>query len=63
MQILDILDRAGSERLFLFTDKPSGLRAVVCIDDLTLGPAAGGVRRMHPAARDLVCVCAFTSYD
>lgn len=25
-------------------DPPSGLRALVCIDDLTLGPAAGGIR-------------------
>ena len=60
MDILDTLDRWGSERIFLFTDKPSGLRAVVCIDDLTLGPAAGGVRtRRYVAAEDaLADVCA-----
>ena len=44
MNILETLEQYGSTRLFWFTDRPSGLRAVVCIDDLTLGPAAGGVR-------------------
>ena len=44
MNFLETLEQYGSKRLFWFTDRPSGLRAVVCIDDLTLGPAAGGVR-------------------
>lgn len=33
-----------SPRAFFFKDEPSGLRAVLCVDDLRLGPAAGGVR-------------------
>ena len=35
------LDR---DRLFFFHDRRSGLRAIVCIDDLRAGPAAGGIR-------------------
>lgn len=38
------LERAGSARLISFSDPPTGLRALLVIDDLTLGPAAGGVR-------------------
>lgn len=62
MSILDTLDECGSDRLFWFTDRPSGLRAVICVDDLTLGPAAGGVRTRsyateHEALED-VCALA-----
>lgn len=35
---------AGAARCYAFTDPTSGLRAFVVIDDVTLGPAAGGVR-------------------
>lgn len=54
------LDAENVERCLLYTDKRSGLRAVLVIDDVTLGPAAGGVRTMtyagltdavHDAAR------------
>lgn len=39
------------ERLLVFTDAPSGLRAYLVIDDLTLGPAVGGTRtRAYPSA-------------
>ncbi len=31
-------------RTFFFSDRASGLRAVLCVDDLRLGPAAGGIR-------------------
>lgn len=42
---LDPFDAMGdSPRAFFFKDDPSGLRAILCIDDLSLGPAAGGVR-------------------
>ncbi|MBT6179671.1 MAG: Glu/Leu/Phe/Val dehydrogenase [Deltaproteobacteria bacterium] len=60
MSILDSLDQCGSDRLFWFTDRPSGLRAVICVDDLTLGPAAGGVRtRSYATEQDaLEDVCA-----
>ena len=42
---LDLFDALGdSPRTLLFNDEASGLRAILCIDDLRLGPAAGGVR-------------------
>ncbi len=45
----DLLDPAGARRVVLWRDPPSGLSAVLAIDDLTLGPAAGGVRtRAYP---------------
>ncbi|HWO22469.1 MAG TPA: Glu/Leu/Phe/Val dehydrogenase dimerization domain-containing protein [Kofleriaceae bacterium] len=34
----------GAERVVLWRDAASGLEAILVIDDLTLGPAAGGVR-------------------
>ena len=43
MEIED-LDAAGTARCLLWRDPPSGLTAVLVIDDLTLGPGAGGVR-------------------
>ncbi|RLB63155.1 MAG: amino acid dehydrogenase [Deltaproteobacteria bacterium] len=46
----DRLNELGVERCLLWADQPSGLRAVVVIDDLTLGPAAGGIRtRSYPS--------------
>lgn len=38
------LERISAPRCILWSDPPSGLRAVLVIDSLTLGPAAGGVR-------------------
>lgn len=38
------LRAAGAEHLILWRDAASGLEAVLVIDDLTLGPAAGGIR-------------------
>jgi leucine dehydrogenase len=36
-----------------WTDKGSGLRAILVLDDVTLGPAAGGVRTVpYPSTRD-----------
>jgi len=51
----------------LFRDEPSGLQAVLVIDDLTLGPAAGGVRTMTyagvaDAARDAARLARAMSY-
>lgn len=43
------MDGAGARRCLLWRDAPSGLSAVLVIDDLSLGPAAGGVRtRPYP---------------
>ena len=44
MDIFEELERTGAPRALFFSDAPSGLRAALVIDDLTLGPAAGGVR-------------------
>lgn len=45
----DLLDPAGARRVVLWRDRPSGLAAALVIDDLTLGPGAGGVRtRAYP---------------
>lgn len=38
------IERSGSARCLYSSDRGSGLRAILVIDDLTLGPAAGGVR-------------------
>lgn len=42
--MFEFLERCGAERSLFFSDRDSGLRAVVVIDSLALGPAAGGVR-------------------
>jgi leucine dehydrogenase len=43
-ELLALLEDRGAARCLLWTDPASGLRAVVVLDDLTLGPAAGGTR-------------------
>lgn len=44
-----LLDPAAARRVVLWRDPPSGLSAALVLDDLTLGPAAGGVRtRAYP---------------
>lgn len=49
----DLFDAmADSPRAFFFKDEPSGLRAILCIDDLRLGPAAGGVRTWSYASTE-----------
>ncbi|MBL9106085.1 MAG: Glu/Leu/Phe/Val dehydrogenase [Myxococcales bacterium] len=45
----EALDAAGVQRCVVWRDPACGLTAVLVIDDLTLGPAAGGVRtRAYP---------------
>ncbi|MBT3784854.1 Glu/Leu/Phe/Val dehydrogenase, partial [bacterium] len=39
------------EQLVFCQDRTSGLRAIICIHDTTLGPALGGVR-MYPYERE-----------
>lgn len=42
-----------SARVFVFADPESGLRALLCVDELSLGPAAGGIRtRAYPSEAD-----------
>jgi leucine dehydrogenase len=43
-EIFKVLESGEARRCLALTDKPSGLRAFLVLDDLTLGPAAGGVR-------------------
>lgn len=46
------LEQADATRCVVVTDPPSGLRAFIVLDDLTLGPAAGGVRtKRYESAR------------
>ena len=45
--LFDVMDRAGAARLMLLRDAASGLRAVIALDDMTLGPAVGGIRTRH----------------
>ena len=50
------LAAAGVERCWVVRDPPSGLFAVVVIDDVRLGPAAGGVRtRAYPSLEAALC--------
>jgi leucine dehydrogenase len=51
--LFEELETAGGGRMLLFSDPGCGLRAVLVIDDVTLGPAAGGIRtRAYPSVRD-----------
>jgi leucine dehydrogenase len=42
--LFDLTEALECARVILWSDRPSGLRAVLAIDDVTLGPAAGGIR-------------------
>jgi leucine dehydrogenase len=42
--LFELLAARNSARCLFWTDEVSGLRAVLVLDDLTLGPAAGGTR-------------------
>ncbi len=48
--LIDTLEALDVQRCFVFRDAPSALTAVLVIDDVTLGPAAGGVRTWHYAS-------------
>lgn len=51
--LFDELDGTGTRRVLLLRDRDSGLRAILAIDDLTLGPAMGGIRtRQYPSATE-----------
>jgi leucine dehydrogenase len=51
--ITDLIRREGAARTLILSDPPSGLLAFVVLDDLTLGPAAGGIRtRIYPGPAD-----------
>lgn len=51
--MLDRMQELEVERVVLWRDAASGLEAILVIDDVTLGPAAGGVRtRVYASAGD-----------
>lgn len=53
--LFDLLSARSAARCLLWTDDASGLRAVLVLDDLTLGPAAGGTRtRAYATAAEAV---------
>jgi leucine dehydrogenase len=54
-ELIDLLAARDAARCLLWTDTATGLRAVVVLDDLTLGPAAGGTRtRSYASLLDAV---------
>jgi leucine dehydrogenase len=44
MKIFDYLEKYDYEQLVICQDRTSGLKAIICIHDTTLGPALGGTR-------------------
>lgn len=55
----ELLDPAGAVRCVLWRDPPSGLSAALVIDDLSLGPAAGGIRtRSYPDVAAMIAEAA-----
>ncbi|WP_428265358.1 Glu/Leu/Phe/Val dehydrogenase dimerization domain-containing protein [Haliangium sp.] len=53
--IFSLLESLDCARCLLLSDPPSGLRAVVVLDDLTLGPAVGGTRtRAYPSLAEAI---------
>jgi leucine dehydrogenase len=42
--LFEVVEALDCARLMLWSDRQSGLRAVLAIDDVSLGPAAGGIR-------------------
>ena len=52
MKIFDYMEKYDYEQLVLCQDKESGLKAIICIHDTTLGPALGGMRMWTYASED-----------
>lgn len=52
MEIFKYMEKYGYEQLVLCHDKTTGLKAVICIHDTTLGPALGGLRMWNYASED-----------
>ena len=43
-ELFDVMAETGAHRIIALNDAASGLRAIIAIDDVTLGPACGGIR-------------------
>lgn len=52
MEIFKVLEQYGYEQLVMCHDPASGLKAIICIHDTTLGPALGGTRMWDYASED-----------
>ena len=52
MKILEYMEKYDHEQLVFCQDKNSGLKAIICIHDTTLGPALGGTRMWTYASED-----------
>ena len=54
-ELFSTLGAAKARHSIFWQDEKSGLRAVLVIDDVTLGPAAGGIRTQpYPSVHDAV---------
>lgn len=54
-ELFTMLAEAGARHCVLWADQESGLKAVLVMDDVTLGPAVGGVRTQpYPSVRDAI---------
>lgn len=52
MKIFEYLEKYDYEQLVICQDQTSGLKAIICIHDTTLGPALGGTRMWNYASEE-----------
>lgn len=52
MKIFEYMEKYDYEQLVMCHDKTSGLKAIICIHDTTLGPALGGTRMWNYASEE-----------
>jgi leucine dehydrogenase len=52
MKLFERLQEADYEQLVFCQDKVSGLKAIICIHDTTLGPALGGLRMRNYSSEE-----------
>jgi leucine dehydrogenase len=52
MKIFEYMEKYDYEQLVLCHDKTSGLKAIICVHDTTLGPALGGTRMWTYASEE-----------
>ena len=52
MEIFEYLQKYDYEQLVICQDQTSGLKAIICIHDTTLGPALGGTRMWNYASEE-----------
>lgn len=52
MKIFEYMEKYDYEQLVFCHDKTSGLKAIICVHDTTLGPALGGTRMWNYASEE-----------